>query len=85
MKAIEAPIFLNLDKARQWVNLQSLDETFYLVGTNHPNALPVQHKDRSGWTVYEFFNAEEFLSVGEGAIRPNGVPQREHWIVEAWS
>ena len=71
MKAIEAPLFLNLEKAREWVNRQLLDETFYLIrsgGDPDDNQRPDN--------IYEFFSAEEMLSYGG---------YHGFRIIEAWS
>ena len=43
---IEAPSFKSLSEAREWVNLQSLSESFYLVQIDYYDDL----------TVYEFYS-----------------------------
>ncbi len=73
MLAIDAPIFLDLEIARQWVKEQTLDEQVFLVEFK-----------ANGWTgdplIYEFFGLDEwneFISTYTGS--------REVTIIEQWS
>jgi len=51
---IDAPLFDNVEQARQWVNLQSLGDAFHLVKVDY-------YED---FTLYEFYSYAEMLLDG---------------------
>jgi len=78
----EAPIFYNLDIARQWVNLQSLVETFYLVKVvryvHHQQGYSNKHCHYSNpRNTYEFWSADD--------LNENSDSKHNFEIIETWS
>jgi hypothetical protein len=90
MKAIEAPIFMNLEQARQWVNEQALDEVFYLVEFHASKAYIEAGRKYRGDTpanLYEFFNLTEYNEMvdNQAKLRGYGALRRQVRLIERWS
>jgi hypothetical protein len=90
MKAIEAPIFTNLEIARQWVNEQSLDEPFYLVEFHASKAYIEAGRQYRGDTptnLYEFFNHTEYNDMIDNQVKliEQNALRRQVRLIEQWS
>ena len=87
MKAIQAPIFTDLEQARQWVNAQSLDEVFYLIERKATPEYKRRVRPFVGEVVdslYEFFTLTEWVELREEHPLHNP-PKRTVRLIECWS
>ena len=90
MKAIEAPIFLDLNQARQWVYEQSLDEVFFLVEFHASQAYIEAGRKYRGDTpenIYEFFNQTEYVEMIDNQVKliEQDAPRRQVRLIGSWS
>ena len=90
MKAIEAPIFLDLNQARQWVYEQSLDEVFSLVEFHASQAYIEAGRKYRGDTpenIYEFFNQTEYVEMIDNQVKliEQDAPRRQVRLIGSWS
>ena len=90
MKAIEAPIFLDLNQARQWVYEQSLDEVFFLVEFHASQAYIEAGRKYRGDTpenIYEFFNQTEYVEMIDNQVKliEQNAPRRQVRLIGSWS
>ena len=90
MKAIEAPIFLDLNQARQWVYEQSLDEVFFLVEFHASRAYIEAGRKYRGDTpenIYEFFNQTEYVEMIDNQVKliEQDAPRRQVRLIGSWS
>jgi len=85
MIALSAPMFFNLNAAREWVKAQTLSETFLLVEHNASKELKDSLRAKVGDVpdnVYEFFNFSEWADF---QAEENHSPfQRTSRLVEQW-
>ena len=90
MKAINAPIFLDLDQARQWVYEQSLDEVFFLVELHASKAYVEAGRKYRGDTpenIYEFFNQTEYIEMIDNQVKliDQNALRRQVRLIGSWS
>jgi hypothetical protein len=90
MKAIQAPLFLDLDQAYEWVNAQSLDEVFYLVEFHASKAYIEAGRKYRGDTpsnLYEFFNHTEYNEMleNQATLIDTNTPRRQVRLIQSWS
>ena len=94
MQATQAPLFLDLTKAREWVNEQSLDEAVYLIEF-HASSFHIgqahlhdAHRGDIPVNLYEFFTLTEYnelIESREELVESGFSLGRQVRLVERWS